>query len=210
MASEQQVTPSVHQVDVARVYARAALGLAEEQGVSESLREEIDQLMLFLDAEPRREGFLGSPLVDREERREVLDKLFRGRMSELLLDSLQVMNQKGRASLLRAFAVAYRREHDELRGVIDVRVRTAVPLTDDLRRQLADAVNRLGGKTARLDEKVEPSLIGGMVLHMGDEKIDDSVAQDLKGLRRRLEERASREIQSGKSYITAGGEQKED
>ena len=55
--------------------------------------------------------------------------------------------------------------------------------------------------TARLEESVEPSLIGGLVLQLADRKIDTSVSKEIRGLEHRLMERASQEIHSGKTYF---------
>ena len=122
-------------------------------------------------------------------------------MSDLLLDTLQVMNRKGRAGLVRAFAVAYREEIDDLKQVVGVRVRSAQPLTEKLREGLRAAVSSFSGKTAQLQEEIDESLLGGLVLHVGDRKIDTSLVTELGAISARLSDRASREIQGGTNYL---------
>lgn len=186
---------------MARVYAQAVLSLAESQGEADEVLVELEGLSDLMDQEPAFESFLGSPLVNTGERRAALDRMGRGNMSEILLDTLQVMNNKGRSGLVRALMEAYRQEYEALRGQVRVLVQTAVPLTESLRRQLQVAVSSYTGKTAKLEERVEPSLIGGLVVHVADRKIDTSVVKEIRGLERRLLERASQEIHSDTTYF---------
>src|SRR6185295_7341244 len=186
---------------VGRLYAEAMLDLAEERGQSDALLEELKDLTGSLDQSPKLEHFLASPLVDEEGRARVIEDLFRGRASDLLVDSLQVINRKGRLGQIRAIAEAYRRAHRDLRGWVDVQVRTAVPLTGALRTRLADSIAAFSGKKPSLTEKVDPSLIGGMVVEVGGKKIDASVASRLRDLSEALQARATHEMHSGRAYV---------
>lgn len=186
---------------VGRLYAEAMLALAEEQGQSDALLEELKDLAGLLDQNPKLEHFLASPLVDEEGRARVIEELFRGRTSDLLADSLQVINRKGRLGQIRAIAESYRTAHRDLRGWVDVKVRTAVPLSEALRSRLADSIAAFTGKKPALFEKVDPSLIGGVVVEVEGKKIDASVASRLRDLSAALLARAAREIQSGRAYV---------
>ena len=186
---------------IGRLYAKAMLGVAEEKGQAEELLAELQELVSYLDTTPGFEDFLSSPLVDEDSRARVLEELFRGKASDLLADSLQVINRKGRLGLLRAVAEAYRIEHRDLRGWMDVRVRTAVPLTDEQRARLKDALAASSGKKPSLFERVDPALIGGMVVEIGDRKIDASLASRLRRLAGALVLRASQEIHRGAGYV---------
>ena len=195
------VKPSIQEIAIASVYARSALKLAEASGESETILSEVDELAAALDRDRAFDTFMHSPLIEAEARSASLDRMFRGRMNEILLDTLQVMNRKGRSALVRAFIEAFRHEYEEVRGQVRARVRSAVPLTEALRRSLAQAVSEYTGKSARLEELVDESLIGGLVLLIGDCKIDTSVVKEIGDLRHQLLERASHEIQRGRTYI---------
>jgi len=186
---------------VARIYARSAFALAEQQDAAESLQEELEELVKQLDKEPALENFLSSPLVEIGERQQMLDRLFAGQMSEILLDTLQVMNRKGRSGLVRALAEAYRQEFEERTGRITVTVRTAVALSENLRQQLLEATSRFTGRHASLMETVDEALIGGMILLVGDQKIDSSVAKELRQLEAQVLDRASLESRKDETYF---------
>jgi F-type H+-transporting ATPase subunit delta len=196
-----KIKPSEQEIAIARVYAQAALSLAGAQGQADEVSAELSGLSDLMDQNAGFESFLGSPLVDTEERRAALDRIGRGNMNEILLDTLQVMNNKGRSGLVRALVEAYRQEYEILRGQVRVRVQSAVPLTDALRQQLQEAVSSYTGKAAKLEEDVEPSLIGGLVVQVADRRIDTSVVKEIRGLEQRLLERASHEIHSDTVYF---------
>ena len=193
--------PSEQEIAIARVYAQAALSLAEAQREADEVLEELEGLSVEIDRNPAFSSFLVSPLVDTEERRQSLDRMFRGQMSDILLDTLQVMNNKGRSGLVRALVEAYEQEYEELRGQVRVQVKSAVPLSEGLRQQLERAVSSYTGKTAKLEESVEPWLLGGLVVQVADSRIDTSVVKEIRGLGQRLLERASHEIHSDTAYL---------
>jgi len=184
-----------------RVYALAILALAEPQGQSEEVLEELAGLAQLLAGDAELELFFASPLIEEESREEVIEKTFRGRVSDLLVDALQVANRKGRLGQLRAIAEAYRLEYRSLHGMVDARVRTAVPLSPELRERLRAAVARFTGKQPDLTEKVEPSLLGGMIVEVAGKKIDTSVSSRLSQLGAALDRRASEEIQRGSTVF---------
>jgi F-type H+-transporting ATPase subunit delta len=190
------------EMSIARIYSKAILDLAEQQGAADSLLEELLGLVEYLDRNPELERFLASPLVDDKDRGTVLEKAFRGKTSDLLLDSLQVVNRKGRLSLLRAIAKGYRDAHRKLRGMVEARVRTAVPLGDALRARVRESVARHTGRQPVLLEKVDPALIGGIVIEVGDEKIDGSISHKLSELGKALELRASQEIVRSRAGVS--------
>lgn len=180
-----------------RVYARAILELAEAQGQGAALLEEIGGLAQLLDSDPELEHFFSSPLIEPEVREPVIEKVFRGRASDLLVDTVQIINRKGRLGVLRAIAEAYRLEYRDLHGLVDARVRTAVPLSAELRARLRAAVAGFTGREPSLIEKVDPALIGGMIVEVAGRKIDSSVAYRLRQMGAALDRRASQEIQRG-------------
>ena len=189
------------QLAVARVYSTAMLELAQDKGEADSLREELLDLLAYLDRSPEFDSFLSSPTVDVAARRASIEKVFRGRASDLLVDALQVLNRKERLGLLRGVAETYRLAHQEMRGLIDVHVVTAAPLTKKLRGKLREITTAYTGKQARLVETVDEAIIGGMIVRVGDEKFDTSVSSRLKRLSASLAERASHEVHGGKTYV---------
>lgn len=182
------------QLAIARVYARSMLELAGTEEARSALVEELQEVVSYAADNPDFEHFVSSPLVDSERRAESLEKLFRGKLSDLVVDAMQVINRKGRLSLLQTIAAVSRSEAQALRGRLDAHVVTAVPLSNGLQAELSAAIERWAGRPADLTAKVDPELIGGMVLRVGDRKIEQTVRQELRGLREAIADRASRQV----------------
>lgn len=182
---------------VARIYARAILDLAAAEGQEDQLLDELQELGRLIADDPELATFLGSPLVGQEARAEVLEKVLRRHASDLLVDALEVINRKGRLGLLPAIVNAYRAEFRELRGLVDARVVSAVPLPAKLRARLAEAVARFTGKQPVLIEQVDPSILGGLVVEVAGDQFDGSVATRLRDVGTLLTQRAAQELHRG-------------
>jgi len=182
---------------VAGVYAESLYDVASESGAADGLLDELSSLSELLAKDSGLADFLSSPVVDAKVRAAAIEKVFRGRASDLFVDALQVLNRKGRSALLPSIAEAYRRRVDRAANRVDVDVRSAVPLTDALRTDLQAAIKAYSGKNARLHESVDERLLAGMVVQVGDQKFDSSAASQLARLETALLDRASRQIQQG-------------
>lgn len=184
-------------IEVARVYAQALLELADHEGAAEDVLTELDQLGELFDKVPDLEPLLTNPLVEEETKSSLIETSLRGKLHELTVNTLEVMNQKGRLGLVRGLIVAYREAFEVERGIQKVRVVSAVPLNDRQREEITRVAARITGHTPRLAETVDESLIGGVVLYAGDRKLDVSLRRDLNEAAARLAERASLEMQRG-------------
>jgi F-type H+-transporting ATPase subunit delta len=187
-------------VAIAGVYARALLDIADKSGAADSVREELDGLVALANRDSAFAHFLESTVIDVDQRRASLEKMFRGRLSDLVLDTLQVLNRKDRLMLLEEVARQYVLALEESRNEVEITVTTAKPLDESSRTELMEALKRHTGAGPVVTEEVDENLIGGMIVRVGDEKIDFSVATKLRRLHQLLLERASHEIHSGRHY----------
>ena len=194
-------TVSDKEFALARVYSAAMLELAEAKGEADSLLAELLDLSAYLAKNADFDAFFSSPMLDVDARTKSIERIFRGKAGDLLVDSLQVLNRKGRLGLFRSIAETYRLAHQGLRGRAEVQVTTAVPLGKKLRARIKDLTDKYTGKDTVLVETVDESVIGGTVVRIGDKKFDTSVASKLRKLSDSLRERASYEIHGGKSYV---------
>lgn len=186
---------------LARVYGVAMLQLAESLGEADSLLEELTDFAARLEDDLEFDAFLSSPTIDANARRTAFETLLRGKYSDLFVDSLQVLNRKGRLGLIRGLARTYHLLLEDLRGRVEVHVRTAAPLTDRHRSELKEVAAKQTGKEVDLVETIDESLIGGLIVQIGDQRFDTSVAARLKRLAGALLDRASREIHSGRTHL---------
>ncbi len=204
-SSEQQLQVRHHTVmddetrQVARVYADALYSAAAAANQAEEVLGELDELVggVFR-RDPGLEVFFSSASINRDRKAEVMNRAFGGRASEVLTRFLGVLNHHERLGMIRPIAAAYRTLYNRRARRIPVLVRSAVPLTDDERRRLCDDVRDVGQIEPLLEEKVEPELLGGLVVHIGDWVYDASVRTRLDEIRNQLIERSSHGIASGR------------
>ncbi len=188
-------------IAIADVYAKALMKLAAGADGEEAALEELADLVTYVNANAGFESFLTSVTVDIGARRQTLEKALRGKASDLLVNFLQILNTKERMPLLEQIHVQYRLAFEAKRGQVEVTATSATPLSGGVREALLGALRRYTGRDPILTEEVDASLIGGLVVHVGDEKIDFSVSRRLQGYRGVFLARASREIHSGREYF---------
>jgi F-type H+-transporting ATPase subunit delta len=192
-----QIEADVGVERIADVYAQALLGAAEQAGQTQAVLEEFDALITGVLAQhPKLAAILAAGLISHEEKAGMLDRLFAGRLSPLLLNCLKVVSRHGRLDCLRAI---HRRLHvlyDRARGLIHVRLSTAAPVSGALAGRIAASLRSVLGKEPVLDRVTDPALIGGAVLRIGDTVYDGSIANQLHVLREQMIQRSAHEIQS--------------
>ena len=186
-------------ITVADSYAETllSLALAQDTGIANEVFAEFTDFVGFMKKEPMFGDFIVSPAVDPDNRQATLEKNFRGKISDILLNTLLVINRKGRSELVPLIYEQYRLALEEHNNEVDVDVTSAVDLTDELRDKIKEAAAKISGRTARLREKIDPTILGGLVVQIEDQKLDSSVLRQLKQLSATLTERASQEIHSG-------------
>jgi F-type H+-transporting ATPase subunit delta len=199
-------TVNVGAQQVAAKYAQALLGAAEKQGQSEAVVEEFDALVhMVLDRFGKLETVLASALVPPEEKTALLDRVFGGRLSGLLLDFLKVVAHHDRLDILRSIHQEVHRLLDDMRGRVRVQLSTATPLADGLADRLVGSLRTLLGGEPRMESLVDPALIGGIVLRVGDTVYDGSLARQLTHLREQMIHRSVHEIQSRRDRFRHSG-----
>lgn len=172
-------------VGVARQYAEAMFQLAMERNCVERWLEELRTVAKAL-AEPGIGHTLASPAVAEAEKQAALRHSLKG-IDPLVLNLLFLLIRRRRIALIGIIAAEFARLVDERRGIICAEVITAVPLAEQERSQVARRLAAaLGGKQVQMRVAVDPGIIGGLVVRVGDKLINGSVAGRLESLRREM------------------------
>lgn len=174
---------------VARRYALALYQEAQETGVAERIDEDMGALRETLGSSPELVSLLRSPVIPRPRKEAVLGKIFEGKVAGLTMRFLRLLVNKEREELLPAAVDAYANLKDERLGIVEAHVRTARPLGDAETEALRKALEARSGKKVRMKTDVEPSLVGGLVVRMGDKVFDRSVRHQLQVLSAQFQER---------------------
>jgi F-type H+-transporting ATPase subunit delta len=177
---------STHASPAAVTYARSLLELAQERNVAEPIGAELQGIKQVLDDNPSFREFLKDPGVGAEERTGVVDRVLRARVDPLLSNFLGVLGVKNRLGLLDQIAAAYDDLLDELLGKVEVDVTVATALSPAELEEVRQRVGAALKKDAVIRQFVDESIIGGLVLRVGDKLIDASVHSQLETMRRQF------------------------
>jgi F-type H+-transporting ATPase subunit delta len=200
----QPYTADVGSQRVARIYAEALLKAADKEHQADAVFEELDALVRdVFPADVTIEAFLASSAISREQKAGVLRSVFGGRASELFLNFLLVLNNHDRLYLLRPIREAARELRDQRANRMRVWVRSAVPLADDQRERLKGQLQETFHHEPILETRVDPDLLGGLVVQVGDWVYDGSVRTQLETIQNQLIARSSHEIQSRRDRFSS-------
>ncbi|MBK8270828.1 MAG: ATP synthase F1 subunit delta [Planctomycetes bacterium] len=193
-------------VAAARIYAESLLALALEAGQADEIGRELADLRELWHREPAFASLMKSAAIDDDSRREAIRKAFgNGRVSQLVLNLMLVLNQKRRAMILPWVCDAYRKKLDEKHGRDDVHVTTATPLGEAQRETIRAQVKRLTGSDAILIEKVDPDVLGGVRIQVGDRLFDMTIRSRLRDMRAYLLASSDRHLRAGTSRFVMEG-----
>jgi F-type H+-transporting ATPase subunit delta len=182
---------------VARVYAQAFMEVASKSADPTALIEEFGSFVEDVVAKlPQLRTTLHSALVSQEDKEALLDKALSGRASQPVLNFLKVVSRHGRLTLLATIYRLLQKLDKERRNVTDVEVRLAAPTDDAL---LAEIENRLRialGHEPLMHVTIDPELVAGLYVRVGDRVFDGSIRTQLEHIRRAMIESATHGIET--------------
>ena len=165
------------------VYAKSLLGAGEKAGNSDALLEELEGVVEVLGQLPNLAAVLESPRVPLEVKERTLDGAFAGKVAPQLLNFLKVVARRGRFDCLTAIAIAARQQLNSLRGRVEVHVESAEALDDSAIAEITTKLQARLGTEVDLRTSVDPDLIAGLVVRVGDTVYDGSLSNRLLKLR---------------------------
>ena len=179
MASEEAV-----RTGLAGRYATAVFELAQEEKGVDAVGRDFAALAAMLAESKDLDLFVRAPVFSREEHAKGMDALLR-RMeaAPLTVRFVLTVARKGRLSALPDIIRAYQSMVSDQRGEVDAEVTAARPLSDQQTADLKQALKRKLGREPKLRAKIDPSLLGGLVVRIGSRMIDSSLRTKLEGLR---------------------------
>lgn len=172
---------------VAKVYGDALFAAAKEAGRMDDIYGEVHELLKIFKENAELQKMLDNPKVIREEKESVIENVFRGRISDEIVELMKLMIAKGRYSQLESVFEYYIGLVKEEKKIGVAQVTTALELTEG---QKAEIIKKLLDTTAyesfEMNYAVDKSLIGGMVIRIGDRVVDSSIKTKLYELSKDL------------------------
>lgn len=168
-------------------YARALFALAEERGATDAIGDELTALGELIAGHDELRRLIANPLIDAVRQQAVFDAILKkAKASELLVNFVRVVIRNRRLALLPAMITAYAHLQAEARGETAAEVTSAVELSAGQERKIAALLKEALGNEVRLENRVDPAILGGLVLRIGSRMIDASLRSRLQGLKTTL------------------------
>lgn len=170
-------------------YAAALLALAETPADARRCGEVLGEYAAAFEENALLRRVLHNPVLPRAFKKQVLTRIIAGDAPQTVLNCVRLMVDKGRIGLLPGVAVEYERQRAVLEGTLVIRIHSAVPLSgEETQRVCALFSARYGASGTRVETVLDPKLIGGIRVQVGDMLYDQSLAGRLSGLRRAIGE----------------------
>jgi len=166
-------------IRVASRYAKSLIELAREKGVLEQVHEDMQLFEKTIAQNRNLQLLLQNPIIKSDKKQAVLSGVFKGKVQELTMAFFTIVARKNREAILASVATSFIAQYNTIKGIQKAQVISAFPLAPALRDQLGKKLVAETGKKIELEELVDPSLIGGFVLRIGDKQIDSSVRNNL-------------------------------
>ena len=175
--------------NISKRYARAFFEIAGEEKKLEQYYNELHQFSSMMSENKDMGGFLANPIFEQEVKKNVLEKII-GKMtlSPMTVNFLKLLVDKNRIDVLPDIDTCYRLMMDEELQKTRVTVKTAYPLSADMQKYIMSNLKKLTGREAEVTVEEDKSLLGGIVIGVGDTLYDGSIKNQLNNMRNLLGE----------------------
>lgn len=169
---------------IAGVYAKSLIDATEKSGSTEEVLLQLDSFVVDVLSEiPVMSAMFGSPRVSREDKDKLIDSALAGKADRSLVNFLKVLNAHDRLDCLNAVSANAKALFNEKNGRVEAFVTVAEAMSDDLKSSVGLKLKQMLGKEVILSVKIDPEIIGGMIVKVGDTVYDSSVANQLAQVR---------------------------
>ncbi|PPQ31953.1 F0F1 ATP synthase subunit delta [Rhodoblastus sphagnicola] len=186
-----EVEDSVNPVSgVAERYAQALFRLAQERNITASVAEALGNFGEMIEQSADLRRFIVSPVFSADEQLKAITALLdQFGYGDITANFIKLVASKRRLFVLPEMIRAYTALNDKAKGVTQAQVTVAAPLSSDHSAALESALRQVsGGQTVKVNVKVDPSIIGGIVVKLGSRMVDASLKTKLNSLRTRMKE----------------------
>ncbi|MGD9634060.1 MAG: ATP synthase F1 subunit delta [Pirellulales bacterium] len=196
-ATKHETVMDVTAEQLARVYSQALWAASLKQGNPSAAVEELKSVVTdVLDRFEKFDTILGSALVDHEQKEKLIDRVFGKQLSPTVLNFLKVLSKHDRLGVLRLVVKETQQLLRTHLGQVDVEVKVAAPLDPKIQEELLATLRARGNREPILNVQIDPEIVGGIIVKIGDRVYDGSLRTRFEMARRAIIERASELIET--------------
>jgi len=168
--------------ELAREYGDGLYALTEEENISKEVLEQLITLKNLFREQPDFIRLLGNMSLSKQERVQIIDQVLRSQVHPYLLNFLKILCERNALNEYEGCLSAFKTLYNQAHGIVEAMVTTAVALDDEQRARMMEKLSAMTGKTVVLNEKVDASLVGGVLLEMNGQRYDNTLKNRLKSI----------------------------
>ena len=172
--------------EVGSVYGESLYQLAKDESLSKVIGEQLKVMQQSMNQEPDFIRLLSSPNLTKQERCQILDDSFRGKLHPYLLYFMKILTEKGYIRHFSDCCDAYTALYNQDNGILEVTAVTATALTAQQESKLQEKLARITGKEIALRNRIDPAVYGGVRLDYDGQRLDDTVSHRMDAIRNLL------------------------
>lgn len=167
-------------------YAEALYEIAARENMVDKIEQELKEVNTVIQNTPGLQKVLYHPQITAEEKKNILKALWENKVSAVTMEFLKLLVERQREQILSDIVGFYVVLANNARNINEAKITSAVKLTDQEESELEKLLSKLTGKRSKISYTVDPSLLGGIVVQIGDRVIDGSIRNRLATLREHL------------------------
>lgn len=175
-------------IRIAKRYAKALIEIAEEMNKLDKITKDVQFIDSLIRDSRELQLFLKSPIIKEDKKKEILKEIFSdSRVDPVTLKFILLLVERNREDLLHDIVKTYRQLYDEKMGIVSAEITTAVEISNSEKKKIEKKILELtGAKKVNPIYKVDPSIIGGVIIRIGDTVYDASIRRKIQLLREQL------------------------
>lgn len=186
------------------VYAKALLAHGKEIGKLDALVEQLEAVVGVIGEVPGFKDLLESPRIAYDVKAQIIETAFANKVDRVLVNFLKLVVKKGRIDCARSISVSARQMQHEMAGRVEAVLTSAEVVDESIRKSISDRLAAVLGKAVSLQAVVDPAIIGGFTVRVGDTVYDASLANQLAQVRKKAIQRTSDTIREKLERFISG------
>ena len=178
------------EITVAIRYAKSLIDLSVEQKALEAVNADMEFFVRTIKANSELNAVLVNPIIYHDKKIQILDAIFGGKVSPVTIAFFKLMVNKNRAEVLYPAAQEFINQYDVINNIIKATVVSAAELSEANKKTIVAEIEASTKGTVKLTAKVDPTLIGGFILTVGDRQVDTSISSSLTKLKKEFSQAA--------------------
>ena len=171
---------------LAERYTKALLNIAKEKNITDKISTDLNEVTKVFNENEDINMFFTSPIVKKEDKKDILEKAFKEKIDENLYRFLNVLTNKNRIFILPEINCLYNKHILEENNILEVEAQTVISLDDNMKNLLIQKLEKITNKKIQLTNTINKEIIGGVVLIFNGNVIDGSIKTQLKELQKQL------------------------